>query len=339
LVDLNGDGHVDLISGSWPGEIFLFPGRPDRSFGPPETIKDKQREEINVSGGIQKEPGGGLLITGNAKWEETTGGWFVMYKGKRYKSTAKEPVSSTGCASVVHAADWDGDGDFDLIVGDIQGQVWLIPNDGTPTRYVFGKPELLHTESGQLRVEGDAGPFTADWDGDGDLDLLVGSGNGSVALFRNIGSRTAPRLASAHVLVRPGEMGFGDQATKLVRRGMRSKVCAADWNGDGRLDLLLGDFASLKPDLPSPIAEEKAKQDALRSQLAEVRRRYSEQVQKLYGPNRVKNDEELKKADTELKKVRAVLEELQAKLPPELEYHGWVWLFLRQPLASPANAR
>ena len=29
---------------------------------------------------------------------------------------------------------------------------------------------------------------------------------------------------------------------------MRAKVCVADWNGDGRLDLLVGDFATQKPE-------------------------------------------------------------------------------------------
>jgi hypothetical protein len=45
-------------------------------------------------------------------------------------------------------------------------------------------------------------------------------------------------------LVPPGEANFGPQAPKDVRRGVRSKICVADWNGDGKPDLLVGDFAS-----------------------------------------------------------------------------------------------
>ena len=40
-MDLDGDGYPDIISGSWPGELFIFRGGPGRKFGPPEMIKDK----------------------------------------------------------------------------------------------------------------------------------------------------------------------------------------------------------------------------------------------------------------------------------------------------------
>jgi hypothetical protein len=70
---------------------------------------------------------------------------------------------------------------------------------------------------------GHAAPFVADWDSDGDLDLLVGAGDGSVSLFRNIGSTKAPELAAAEMLVPPGENSYGPGAPKGPRRGVRSK--------------------------------------------------------------------------------------------------------------------
>ena len=338
-MDINNDGHPDLLSGSWPGEIFLFKGGPDHSFAAPEMIKDKDGKFINIGGGIReekmfglwsREQPNGLLIAGNAKFEKTPEGTFVNYQGQRLESTPDRPIAITGTASAAHAADWDGDGDYDLIIGDIRGKVYLVSNEGTPESYAFGKEKQLQAGGRAIDVKRGAGPFTADWDGDGDLDLLVGADDGSVSLYRNTGSIKSPELAAAVQLVSPGEKVSGAQAPKEVRRGTRSKICVADWNGDGRLDLLVGDLASQKPDHPEPSPEEKAEHERMRKELDPLQKRYRELSQKLYGSSRVKEKEEIEHIQKEIDDVRQRMTDLRSKLPREYERHGWIWLFLRK---------
>ena len=83
-------------------------------------------------------------------------------------------------------------------------------------------------------------PYTrlagGDLNGDGKPDLLVGAGDGSVTWFRNVGARKEPKFAAGVTLVPASVSGDGTDAPKEARRGTRAKVCAVDWNGDGRLD-------------------------------------------------------------------------------------------------------
>lgn len=322
---------MDILSGSWPGELFLFKGLADRSFAAPEMLKDKDGQIINVGGGIEERPDGqGILIKGSVEREKTDQGAFITYRGKRIESTAERPVATTGTASTVRAADWDGDGDYDLIVGNINGDVYVIPNEGSATLYAFGKERRLQAGGQPLKVESRAGPCVADWDGDGDLDLLVGAEDGSVSLFRNTGSAKSPELAAAAQLVPPGKAVYGADAPKQPQRGIRSKLCVADWNGDGRLDLLVGDCATQKPDLPEPTAEEQARYDQIRKELEPLQRRYRELVAKLHGPSRVKTQTERDQVHDEFRATVEQMETLDSQLPKEYEMHGWVWLFFRK---------
>jgi hypothetical protein len=329
-MDIDGDGHADLLSGSWPGELFLFRGTADHSFAAPEMLKDKNGEIINIGGGITEESNGRILIRGSAEFDRTANGRVVTYHGKRLESTAEKPIAVTGTASVVSAADWDGDGDLDLIVGNINGEVYLLPNEGTSKAYAFGKEEPLLTNGRPIRVPSRAGPCVADWDGDGDLDLLVGADDGSVSLYRNIGSRTSPRLAAPLRLVEASRARYGAQASKEAQRGSRSKICVADWNGDGKPDLFVGDLASLKPDRPEPTPDEKARQDQIRKELEPLQKRYSELVSRLSGSSRVTTQEERDKIIEELNETSRKMQPLRSQLPRESETHGWVWLFLRK---------
>ena len=53
-MDLDGDGHLDILSGSWPGELFLFRGGKGRTFAAPVKLKDKDSKTIEITGGHGK---------------------------------------------------------------------------------------------------------------------------------------------------------------------------------------------------------------------------------------------------------------------------------------------
>jgi len=72
---------ITKLSGSWPGELFLFRGGPDHSFAPPEMLRDKDGNIINIGGGITEDRDGYTLIRGNAKFERMDEGTFVNYHG------------------------------------------------------------------------------------------------------------------------------------------------------------------------------------------------------------------------------------------------------------------
>jgi hypothetical protein len=274
-----------------------------------------------------------ILIAGDARFEkDEKGRSVIVYEDERIVISEGKQAGITGTASAVHAVDWHGDGAIDLLVGDIGGNVYLVPNEGTPQKWAFGKERHLTAAGKEIRVDGgDAGPFACDWDGDGKTDLLVGAGDGSVWFYRNVGTKTAPELAAGVRIVGPGDVSYGPDAPKEPRRGVRAKVCAVDWFGTGRLDLLVGDFATQKPERPEPSPKEKAEQDKARAELDEVMKGYHTAIDKIMGPNRIKDKAKREQAEKDFQALVQKMTDLRQKVPPDYEDHGWVWLFRRKP--------
>jgi len=141
---------------------------------------------------------------------------------------------TTGCCANLSAADWDGDGDLDLFAGTGCGDVLYFRNDGNAKEPLFAPPELLLApDRPSLRpsLALEACPELVDWDGDGQLDLLLSSG-GALFLYQARGAPT-PTLAAGEAVL--------DAEGKSLLPDAGSTARAFDWNGDGLFDLLIGD--------------------------------------------------------------------------------------------------
>jgi hypothetical protein len=138
------------------------------------------------------------------------------------------------------AGDLNGDGRLDLVVG-VLGGAFNPVKTSAANLYEFDQTAPLvwtlvttHLLDG-IDLGAETIPAFADIDGDGDLDLVVGTKiepnnprTGGVYWFENIGTRTAPSLRlRGHLSVRPA---------------FHNAPALGDLDGDGLADLVIGQF-------------------------------------------------------------------------------------------------
>ncbi|MHC4940291.1 MAG: FG-GAP-like repeat-containing protein [Planctomycetota bacterium] len=300
-MDLDSDGNNEVISGSyWPGHIFIFRSNEKGEFAKGVELTDATGEKL--------------------------------HGGKKWKSENEPDMDSLAAAPWM--VDFDADGDLDLLIGNIAGRIILIPNEGTAKEPKFSADRIpLKGGDDFIKVPGgDAGPHVADWDGDGKWDLLSGAGDGSVWFFKNVGEKGKPKFAQGVTLIAAGKRGYKplEVREEPTEQGGRSKICVVDYDKDGHLDLLVGDFASVKKPDPVLSDEQKKRRDELLKQQKDFDKEYMDFYQKVKD---LPQAEMQKKLEPYAKKMRALYEELQP-LQGGQATAGWVWFFKRKAPAS-----
>jgi len=224
LGDVNKDGRIDLAVGTSQGtsvylNASLTLNTPDWTSNPPHVATTAL-----AWGDYDDDQDLDLLVA-------SAGSPLRLYRNQHGESAAQllttEPVwtsSESSNSQSIAWADLNGDGYLDFVVG----------NSGQPNRIYINQRFL---DSNLTSFVAMAWPVAArdtrsvawgDYDGDGDLDLAVGNYGQSNLIFENRGvSGGLPLFSATPIWV-------------SVETSKTTSLAWGDWNGDGDLDLAVG---------------------------------------------------------------------------------------------------
>ncbi|MHC4840720.1 MAG: FG-GAP-like repeat-containing protein [Planctomycetota bacterium] len=230
FVDFNADGHMDIVTATFDGSPWVSYGSKE-GFAQPGHIKDKD--------------GNRIIISYFYEWAEgKKGGYKTEYHTNGLEVKAH-------CISAI-ATDWDADGDFDLLLGDRTGGLWLQMNEGEAGKPAFtGQCDQVKMGDKAFNAGGKmTNAKMIDWDGDGLDDLVMGTfgdtwsaaKGGGVKWFRNTGEKGKPTFEEGKYLIEASPKG-ADSAT---RPDAGCYIDVVDWDDDGDLDLVVGGYSLYK---------------------------------------------------------------------------------------------
>lgn len=225
--DWDGDGDTDLVSGNTAGYIALFENLSGPGVERPRWAAPRYLEADGKVIRIMAGPNGSMQGPCEAKWGYTT----------------------------QTVADWDGDDLPDLVVNSIWGKVVWFKNVGSrkAPRFAAARPVevqwagpppvlaygWLRPEGKELLTQWRTTPVAIDWNRDGLADLVMLDQQGYLALFPR------GRRDGQLVLLPPQRVFYDEQGAPLrlnagiAGRSGRRKLTVVDWDGDGKLDILV----------------------------------------------------------------------------------------------------
>lgn len=294
-MDLDADGHPDILSGSYSrmeepmaGLFQVLYGKPDGTFREAKILNGTDGKPLMIP--LSDRPGQGV------QWTDTI---------------CTRPF----------AVDWDGDGKLDLVVGNFAGTFHWFNGEGKGK--FRPRAEVLKAGGAPLQINGNhSDPFVIDWDGDGALDLVSGSSDGGVQWAKNRAPKgKPPQFTGFEWLIKPSRQREDEALVSekdLTGPAEDTRVWVADINGDGKLDLLVGDSVTLRsPAKGLSVADYKRKLAAWRKKLEAAA-----------DKNALTNKED----ETKRTKTIESIQKIYSQRDEFMEEHmtGFVWLYLHK---------
>lgn len=254
FVDLNADGHTDILSATFDGSAHIAWGSKD-GYQKPTHLLDKNDERIIVS----------YIWDFEQKTHRTDGRALGVKEGPRDRMISAQ------------AFDWENDGDYDLLLGSYEeGRLYLMMNEGSAKEPKYtGTLTPVLADGEPFQIPGKmTSPKLIDWNGDGELDIIAGSfgdsygkgGGGQLYLSLNLGRVGEPEFGPLKPLLDLGAKSEG----YATRPDGGLYVDAADLDGDGDLDLVVGGFSMWTPPARELSEKESARVTEIQKELADV---------------------------------------------------------------------
>jgi len=303
FVDYDNDGTDDVLSASYPGDMYWWKGAGDGTYGAPTRLMNED---------------GNVLLA----WEPLA---------ERYWKKAGKKVQGIH-STTAELHDMDADGDLDLWIGSRLEGAFTIENIGTRSTPVWSADctSLKDSAGGAIGGWSDGGSniHWADWDDDGVRDVIYGGEDGAVRYCHNSGADNKPVLDPPVILI--PKMSRDEMFAKLetpVRNASRCKVHVVDWDGDGMNDLLVGDFGSTHKRVRTLTPQQIKAKKALESKRSTL----GEEAMPLWNADSPLTPEQQARMDEIDAAMDTIWDECQQYEEYDRSSHGWVWFYRQMP--------
>lgn len=236
FVDIDNDGDLDAFTGEVFGDTFFY-----RNTGtinnPVFAAAVKNPFGLKNSGAyVSPEL---VDIDNDGDLDAFIGNFDGNLRFYRNTGTATNPVfaaattnpfglSDAGAQASPAFVDIDNDGDLDVFIGNLDGNILFHRNTGSISNPAFAAAQT--NPFGLSDVGYQANPTFFDGDNDGDLDAFIGNLDGNTLYFQNTGTANSPVFDLP--LINP----FG-----LTDVDSNASPSFADIDADGDLDALIGE--------------------------------------------------------------------------------------------------